>query len=158
MNRGRAGLRQVDRGRGAGTPSPCQEAARLGQGRSRALRNMLQKGKKRRKRAAAGGDGCQLQAEGPRATQQPRPRAFAGAQACGDKQTEGFLLGRLPEALAPGTTFSNLQHKRQRKKKAVRVEGGQVRGGHSASQADCTSLDRAGEGAFLEHLVTTGQV
>lgn len=75
-----------------------------------------------------------------------------GAQACGDKQTEGFLLGRLPEALAPGTTFSNLQYKRQRKEKAVRVEGWQVRGGHSTSQADCTALDRARGGGIFRAL------
>lgn len=34
---------------------------------------------------------------------------------------KGFSWERLPEALAPGTTFSNLQYKRQRKEKAVRV-------------------------------------
>ena len=78
--------------------------------------------------------------------------AFAGAQACGDRQTEGFLLGRLPEALAPGFTFSNLQHKRQRKKKAVRVEGWQVRGGHSAFHADCSALGRARGGGIFRAL------
>lgn len=39
----------------------------------------------------------------------------AGAQACGDKQTEGFLPGRLTEALAPATASRDLQHKKKRK-------------------------------------------
>lgn len=53
--------------------------------------------------------GTSLQAEILRATLQPslggslitQAGERAGSGACGDKQTEGFLLGRLPEALAP---------------------------------------------------------
>ena len=96
------------------------------------------------------GVGTSLQAEVPRATLcQPSPRRSVPrvprpVEASGPK---GFSWEGSPEALAPGTTFRNLEHKRKTKKKAVReVAAGQGRA--PVLQAEGTALGEGSRGPF----------
>lgn len=73
------------------------------------------KKKKKRQAAAWWVGGCGFWLRRRRAGPAREPSVRAGAQACGDKQTEGFLPGRLTEALAPATASRDLQHKKKRK-------------------------------------------
>lgn len=106
---------RVGGGRDRDRPAPGEVAGR-GHGRNRATRSMLSKEKKKKRQAAAwwvGGCGFWLRRR--RAGPAREPSVCAGAQACGDKQTEGFLQGRLTKALAPATASRDLQHKKKRK-------------------------------------------
>ena len=109
--------------------------------------------------------GTSLQAEILRATLQPslggslitQAGERAGSGACGDKQTEGFLLGRLPEALAPQPPLGIYNTKRKRKKTLSE------RKAQHQGRAFCSKLPALGGGdgrggAFLEQLVTTGHI
>lgn len=105
-------------------------------------------GSQERKRQAAAwqvGRGCGFRSRGQRGPWAGPARELstrAGAQACGDKRTEGFLRGRLTEALAPATASRDLQHKKTERERVFRGRPGAGTGIWSAPPRRGTALER----------------
>lgn len=127
-----------------GTDLPAR-GSQAGPGEEPGYEEHAVKRKERKRQAAARGDGCRfrLRFRGPHTSR--APRRWWAPRPVETSRPKGFSWEGSPEALAPGTIFRNLQHKRQRKEKAVRVAGSRSGAGALQLSANCTALGR-GEG------------